>query len=400
MKLRVCFRLFVLCFLTSETLSQVGIDRNDLGDLYKALANALSFCNREYHNLDSNALFGLRVAQGYINRTLADTENGKIKLNQDVHSNVINLLNKTNEVVKNMLPLLRKHDPLFYSVLDSPWTYYKPYKVLTLQDVGERKHIKSGDIEKYSNCVGEIVGSKESFMEPCTISDYCWGAMKIKGAPSEVLYYQALFFLLGEASGCHHKLLSQVKSSGDDLETHLQHICTVAYFSNAWTQFQDEGGGPMDLMLTLKLSFSCGLLGYHELLTGEGLANLIGWQLSSGCYGDSSRMDEEKMSETDRGKGKRELKSSYLGNGCFSDITGVGIGLLSLYLRWVLDPPPQIQPVELIKSAKEDAATVSVYMYILLLVTAAFLFAIRGRILEMISFFRGTNSYTVERLPS
>ena len=86
-----------------------------------------------------------------------------------------------------------------------------------------------------------------------------------------------------------------MKSSGDDLETHLQHICTVAYFSNAWTQFQDEGGGPMDLMLTLKLSFSCGLLGYHELLTGEGLANLIGWQLSSGCYGDSSRMDEEKM---------------------------------------------------------------------------------------------------------
>lgn len=156
----------------------------------------------------------------------------------------------------------------------------------------------------------------------------------------------------------------------------------------------------MDLMLTLKLSFSCGLLGYHELLTGEGLENLIGWQLSSGCYGDSSRMDEEKMSETDRGKGKRELKSSYLGNGCFSDITGVGIGLLSLYLRWVLDPPPQIQPVELIKSAKEDAETVSVYMYILLLVTAAFLFAIRGRILEMISFFRGTNSYTVERLPS
>ena len=90
----------------------------------------------------------------------------------------------------------------------------------------------------------------------------------------------------------------------------------------------------------------------------------------------------------------------FFAEGCFSDITGVGIGLLSLYLRWVLDPPPQVQPVDLVESAKEDAQTISVYMYILLLVTAAFLFAIRRRILEMVSFFRGTNSYTVERLPS
>ena len=64
MKPRGSFRLFVLCFLIRVTLSQVGIDRNDLGDLYKALTNALSFCNNEYNNLDSNALLGLRVAQG------------------------------------------------------------------------------------------------------------------------------------------------------------------------------------------------------------------------------------------------------------------------------------------------------------------------------------------------
>lgn len=400
MRPRGCFRLFVLCFLTRVTLSQVGIDRNDLGDLYKALTNALSFCNNEYHNLDSNALLGLRVAQGYIHRILADTENGEIKLNQDIYSSMINLLNRTTEVVERMLPFLWKQDPLFYPMLNSSWTYFKPYKFLEPQDVVERQKIKSGDEEKYSNCVGEIVGSKESSMEPCTISDDCWGIMKSKGAPNKVLYYQALFFLLGEASGCHHKLLSRIKSSGDNLETHLQHICTLAYFTNSRALFYGEDGDSVDLMLTLKLSFSCGLLGYYELLTGEGLGNVIGWQLNSGCFGDNSIIDEEKTSETNTGKGRRELRSSYLGKGCFSDITGVGIGLLSLYLRWVLDPPPQVQPVDLIESAKEDAQTISVYMYILLLVTAAFLFAIRGRILEMVSFFRGTNSYTVERLPS
>ena len=116
---------------------------------------------------------------------------------------MINLLNRTTEVVECMLPFLWKQDPLFYPMLNSSWTYFKPYKFLEPQDVVERQKIKSGDEEKYSNCVGEIVGSKESSMEPCTISDDCWGIMKSKGAPNEVLYYQALFFLLGEASGTY-----------------------------------------------------------------------------------------------------------------------------------------------------------------------------------------------------
>ena len=141
--------------------------------------------------------------QGYIHRILADTENGEIKLNQDVYSSMINLLNRMTEVVERILPFLRKQDPLFYPMLNSSWTYFKPYKFLEPQDLVERQKIKSGDEEKYSNCVGEIVGSKESSMEPCTISDDCWGIMKSKGAPNKVLYYQALFFLLGEASGTY-----------------------------------------------------------------------------------------------------------------------------------------------------------------------------------------------------
>ena len=48
-------------------------------------------------------------------------------------------------------------------------------------------------------------------------------------------------------------------------------------------------------MLILKLSFSCGLLGYHELLSGGGLSNAIAWQLDSGCYGDYTRVGEEKL---------------------------------------------------------------------------------------------------------
>lgn len=64
MKLRFGFHLFVLYCLTIETLSQVGIDKNDLGELYRAFVDGLSYFNRQYHSLDSDALLGLRVAEG------------------------------------------------------------------------------------------------------------------------------------------------------------------------------------------------------------------------------------------------------------------------------------------------------------------------------------------------
>ena len=111
------------------------------------------------------------------------------------------LLNRTSEVVKKILPLVQKNDRLFYPALNSPWTYYKAYTFLELQDVSERQKSKPGDRERYSRCVGEIVGSKSSETEPCTISDECWKTMMTKGAPSNVLHYQALFFILGEAGG-------------------------------------------------------------------------------------------------------------------------------------------------------------------------------------------------------
>lgn len=76
-------------------------------------------------------------------------------------------------------------------------------------------------------------------------------------------------------------------------------------------------------------------------------------------------------------------------DGCISDITGAGLGLLAVYLRWVLDPPPQVQAVNLLKSAEEDAQTLSVYTLGLVLLTIVFLFAARRTILRMAITCRG-----------
>lgn len=141
------------------------------------------------------------ITVGYIQRILEETENGKIKLSLNIYNNVTELLNRVSEVVKNIVPLAQKNDPLFYPTLISPWTYYKAYRFLELQDVSERQESKPDDRERYSHCVREIVGSRDSQTEPCTISDECWKTMMTKGAPNNVLYYQTLFFILGEAAG-------------------------------------------------------------------------------------------------------------------------------------------------------------------------------------------------------
>ena len=64
MSCSLCLPLLLLLILAREALSQAGVDKNDLGDLYKAFVNDLSYFNREYQRLDSDALLGLRVAEG------------------------------------------------------------------------------------------------------------------------------------------------------------------------------------------------------------------------------------------------------------------------------------------------------------------------------------------------
>ena len=141
------------------------------------------------------------VPAGYIHRIIQERENGKIKLSLKTYSNMTELLNQVSEVVKKIVPVLQENDPLFYPALNSPWTYYKAYRFLELVGVSERQESKPDDRERYSHCVEEVVGSRSSQSEPCTISDECWTTMMTKGAPSNVLYYQSLFFILGEAAG-------------------------------------------------------------------------------------------------------------------------------------------------------------------------------------------------------
>ena len=65
----------------------------------------------------------------------------------------------------------------------------------------------------------------------------------------------------------------------------------------------------------------------------------------------------------------------------------MGLGLLAVYLRWVLDPPPQVQPLDLLIGAHEDAQTVSLYMYALLVLTFALMIVARKHIMEMLTTF-------------
>ena len=143
----------------------------------------------------------LRLPIGYIHKILEDAESEKIKLSLKVYNNVTELLNRISEVVKKIVPLAQENDPLFYPALSSPWTYYKAYRFFELQDTFERQESKPNDRERYSRCVGEVVGSRSSETEPCTISDECWKTMMTKGAPDNVLYFQTLFFILGDAVG-------------------------------------------------------------------------------------------------------------------------------------------------------------------------------------------------------
>ena len=61
---RSAFTLILVISLLKVTSSQDVMDNSNFEDLYKAFMNGLSYLNGEYKNLDSDAVFGLRVAEG------------------------------------------------------------------------------------------------------------------------------------------------------------------------------------------------------------------------------------------------------------------------------------------------------------------------------------------------
>ena len=138
---------------------------------------------------------------GYINRIVEDCERGTVKTNVKVFNSLKDLQNRVAEAMKKVLPSVKENDPAFYPVLESQWNYYKPYKFLLLDDVFQNEENKPIDTSQYLRCVDDVVGSKYTASETCTISGQCWTLMSDRMAPRRVLHYQALFFILGEASG-------------------------------------------------------------------------------------------------------------------------------------------------------------------------------------------------------
>ena len=61
---RSAFTLILVNFMLKVASSQDGVDNSNFEDIYRAFMNGLSYFNREYKNLDSDAVFGLRVAEG------------------------------------------------------------------------------------------------------------------------------------------------------------------------------------------------------------------------------------------------------------------------------------------------------------------------------------------------
>ena len=61
---RSAFTLILVNIMLKVASSQDGVDNSNFEDIYRAFMNGLSYFNREYKNLDSDAVFGLRVAEG------------------------------------------------------------------------------------------------------------------------------------------------------------------------------------------------------------------------------------------------------------------------------------------------------------------------------------------------
>ena len=63
---RLLFYFFQFYFFLKEALTQNSVTKDDLGELYTAFVKDLLYFDREYKKLDSDAVLGLRVAEGTV----------------------------------------------------------------------------------------------------------------------------------------------------------------------------------------------------------------------------------------------------------------------------------------------------------------------------------------------
>ncbi|ESO95304.1 hypothetical protein LOTGIDRAFT_160424 [Lottia gigantea] len=326
-------------------LGQVLIDcsalpHNDglISKVLSAVEKEANFFARDFSDLNVDGLYGLRVGEGQIKEAVnlcREKNCGEVFTER-----LFRLLSVVAKTGENAMPYIKEDDPEYFerfrSVIDKPYMLeYKPHHFENLDDV------KLGTETQYDEefgdmCYARLMGSYASQVPKCNVTDECWDFMTQENTRAYFITHQLLYFILSQHLGCKNAFEKYESSEkpGEVLNRFCKHIYKE---STNLENNQQVAENQQDLFL--EQSLLCGTLGFEDFERKDWMNMVLKWQRSDGCFGMSPTnylKDLERIIKTSGGR-RKLLRESSMKDGCLSHKSGLGFGVLSVYLRYLVE---------------------------------------------------------------
>lgn len=333
-----------------------------LNQTLHAMNGLLIFYEEQVNQVNLDAIYGLRVAEGSL--VFSSTQHNVSFWKATTETNYIyrmlrKLSRQARSISNRAQASLKKQSKDYYyrfkDIVDKPWGFFNEFGYRRLPE-GEVKPTKITDVNSYlderisDKCMSEVLGTNSNHTE-CLFTLTCRKAITDLNQVGYGATHQILFLTLALMHGCEDKY-------SEDIKVRLGYGCN-GLIEDRCVKIMSEMIGlehpkveTRDRDLYIEQGLVCALHGYEEFLSLKRLADILSWQRGVGCYGYSNEDDDDvqeqagilgnskyrrnrKNVESFRSM-RRLLVDVTVAHGCSAHESGVAVGLLGSYVNWLL----------------------------------------------------------------
>ena len=339
-----------------------------------AIERLLSFYEDQIHEVNLDAIYGLRVAEGALAFSLShhresfwsasETKHIYQKV-RELHQQAASINNRAQTSIKKQS---HEYYHKFKDVVDKPWSFFKdfghrklPMDKVEVVNYKVTSKNKTWDEATSDKCMSEALGSNPNHTK-CMFSPLCVKEITDEQQVGYGPTHQLLFLTLALIHGCEEKYSDVLKQySGYDVEKLVENRCVRIMSEMMGLENPNVKEYSRDLYM--EQAFVCALHGYEEFVNLKRLKDILSWQRMVGCFGKLDDEGESEDNEEQTGTFGDEEQTGILGDnmgvrsrrnvgsfrsmrrllvdvavahGCSAHESGVAAGLLGCYTRWLL----------------------------------------------------------------
>ncbi|XP_071093858.1 UPF0764 protein C16orf89 homolog [Haliotis cracherodii] len=307
-----------------------------------AVDRAIKFFSSDYSSINVDGLFGLRIGQGQIIEALKEC--GSRSCSPELKDLLRRFRSELEDTCQKAMPYIEQESPDYFArfrdTIAKPYILkYRPFRFHGMEDV-EIGHDNEYDEEEGDRCYARLLGTfkeNERTIPRCNVTQPCLDLVTKGDTKRYSITHQLLYFIVVEHTGCNEKLQQQSSSLSSAGIREIEDRFCKRIYKEARTLAKTGSVmiGSQDLFL--EQSVLCGALGYENFFKPSYIDMVLKMQAPEGCFKMGFESDSVIMATLERLRSSRRLlREQPMKDGCLSHKSGLGIGTLALYLRYLV----------------------------------------------------------------